>query len=67
MEILAAINWEQLGASGVVVVLLAWLYKNEREERREWQNKAFDGIESYAEKLQKAVATLDSAMRMLKP
>jgi two-component SAPR family response regulator len=72
MEFLNAVNLEQLGTAGVMIAYLVYLIHQkgkeinvEREERKFWQEKAFDVSRSSQAEVAEACATLDRALDLL--
>ena len=74
MELLTTLNWEQLGASGIMIALLAWLFHGERTERKKAQEDRLNDLKQYSEKLEgfassneKAAEAFRQALEYLKP
>ena len=63
--ILTSLNWEQLGASGFIIALLLWLYKDERNDRKLWQQKAFDISEAAQREMASSAQVLDRTVAAL--
>lgn len=73
MDFLSAINFEQLGTAGVFVAYLLYalhrkdqVIDRERQERKDWQEKAFDVSRASQQEVADAVKTLDRALDLLK-
>ena len=73
MEILNALNLEQLGTSGLFIGYLIWqlqgkekLIKDVSDERKFWQEKAFDGASEYATGMAESTQVFKTAIEAIK-
>ena len=59
MEILSQLNLEQLGTSGIIIAILLWLYRDERTDRKKWQDRAFTTSETAQKELFEATQVFE--------
>ena len=73
MEVLQIETWQQLGAAGLLFLVLIWqiierdkVIKVKDEQIEAWQNKAFDAVSTSQKVLYESTTTFDKVLDALK-
>lgn len=66
MDILAALNLEQLGTTGIIIAWVVYLYTEERKERKVWQERTFTVTRETQKEITETVRVLDAAMTAIR-